>query len=203
MCRPHDRLLSRAEEQLSADRYDSLVAIWFLRHGESEANADGFFAGQSIDSPLTAQGQEQARKAALQLTSRLDWIVSSPLARALETAEIVLTELDSPLRVELDPRLVEYDVGKAAGMPTRAISAEQMEAEFEAEPATAFARRVMSAVAELSQRSGTGLVVSHAGVARMISTNLAGLPVWTFRQQPILKNAEPVLIDDLALPSGT
>ena len=174
MCRPRDRLSSRTEEQLAVDRYEPLVAIWFLRHGESEANADGFSAGQSIDSPLTAQGWEQARVAAHQLTSRLDWIVSSPLARALETAEIVLTELDSPLHVELDFRLVEYDVGKAAGMPTRAISAEQMEAEFEAEPATAFSRRVMSAVAELSQRSGTGLVVSHAGVARMFPPILLG-----------------------------
>ena len=64
-------------------------AIWFLRHGESVANAAGRFAGQGDDSPLTEKGRTQARQAAHRLPDGLTWIVSSPLRRARESATIV------------------------------------------------------------------------------------------------------------------
>ena len=38
--------------------------IYFVRHGESEANVKGMFAGQRDDSPITQTGEQQARDTA-------------------------------------------------------------------------------------------------------------------------------------------
>ena len=58
--------------------YAGSVPVWFLRHGQSVANAEGIFAGQGIDSPLTPAGRDQVRCATAHVPSELAWIVSSP-----------------------------------------------------------------------------------------------------------------------------
>ena len=58
-----------------------------VRHGESEGNAQGFFAGQS-DIQLTERGVEQAERTAEYLRERkIDRIYASDLIRAMRTAE--------------------------------------------------------------------------------------------------------------------
>jgi broad specificity phosphatase PhoE len=44
--------------------------IYFLRHGESEANVKGTFAGQRENSSLTEKGKAQAKDAALDLIKK-------------------------------------------------------------------------------------------------------------------------------------
>jgi len=172
--------------------------VWFLRHGESEANSAGCFAGKLIDSPLTDKGRSQAHHAARHLPGQLDWVLSSPLSRAFETAQIVVAELNLTVTIELDDRLSEYDVGSAGGMPIVTLSASEMEEQFGAESAGAFSDRVRAAYSDISLRDGVGLVVAHGGVARMIATNLAGLPASSFRNRTLLTNGRPVIISSLA-----
>lgn len=89
------------------------TVLYFVRHGESEANAAGVFAGQT-DSPLTARGRAQAAAVAAALADRaIDRIVSSDLARARDTAAAIATP--HGLTVETHPELREIDVGEAAG----------------------------------------------------------------------------------------
>ncbi len=88
----------------------------FLRHGESVGNAEGLHQGQS-DFPLTLKGQEQASALAERwVTARVcfDLIISSPLPRARQTAEIIAEALDVPL--EFDPIWMERSNGRLAGM---------------------------------------------------------------------------------------
>ncbi|UTX51247.1 histidine phosphatase family protein [Candidatus Saccharibacteria bacterium TM7i] len=62
--------------------------ILFARHGQSEANAAGFLAGQK-DVELTEEGIRQARETGAQLLEKgvvFDKIVTSPLIRAQQTA---------------------------------------------------------------------------------------------------------------------
>jgi probable phosphoglycerate mutase len=61
-----------------------------LRHGETALSGERRFAGRG-DIPLTATGREQAAAAAARLAARggLDLIVTSPLARARQTAGAV------------------------------------------------------------------------------------------------------------------
>lgn len=87
--------------------------LYFVRHGESEANAAGVFAGQS-DSPLTPRGREQAAAVALALADLdIDRVVSSDLSRARDTAAVIAAA--HGLTVEIHPELREIDVGEASG----------------------------------------------------------------------------------------
>jgi len=91
------------------------TTLYLVRHGESEANAAGVFAGQT-DSPLTAKGREQAKVVARALRPvRFDRIVTSPLSRTKDTA----TEIAAGrgIAVEALDDLKEIDVGIAAGKP--------------------------------------------------------------------------------------
>ena len=74
------------------------MATWvFVRHGQSEANRDGWFAGQ-LDAPLTPLGIEQARQARELLADyAFERAVSSDLCRAHATAEIILKGRDLSL----------------------------------------------------------------------------------------------------------
>jgi len=174
--------------------YAEPVPTWFLRHGESAANAAGVFAGQAIDSPLTIAGRGQARHAAGSLPADVAWIVSSPLSRATETAEIVRRARGIPSPVEIDGRATEFDVGSASGLPTRPMTAIEMADEYGAEEADEFALRVRSLLDDLSLRAGTGLLVSHAGVGRMIRTVRQRRQPSEFREQPLPENASLFLI---------
>lgn len=77
-------------------RYFNNFMIYFVRHGLSEANAKRVFAGQKDDSPLVEEGRKQAKetgKKILEEGIKIDKIISSPLARAYETAQIIAKEL--------------------------------------------------------------------------------------------------------------
>ena len=89
-----------------------------LRHGESVGNADGTFAGWR-DVALTARGEAQAAAAAATLRSLagpLHAVFTSQLARAVATADIVLTALGATElpRVQ-DWRLNERHCGALQG----------------------------------------------------------------------------------------
>lgn len=62
--------------------------LYFLRHGLSELNVAGLFAG-STDTPLTKEGRQKALEAGQKAKGTdIDLIISSPLSRALETAKL-------------------------------------------------------------------------------------------------------------------
>jgi 2,3-bisphosphoglycerate-dependent phosphoglycerate mutase len=89
--------------------------ITLLRHGLSVANSEGILQGQ-LDSPLTVEGRQQAEALATfwQATGTcFDQIITSPLRRALETAEIIAPSFD--LTVEVDDRWMERAMGAAEG----------------------------------------------------------------------------------------
>ena len=87
-----------------------------IRHGQTDWNLDGLMQGRT-DIPLNDTGREQALVAASALSGeRWDAVVSSPLVRARETAELIATALGVPLGGSYD-ELVEQDFGAAEGTP--------------------------------------------------------------------------------------
>lgn len=91
------------------------VPFWFLRHGETDWNAEGRSQGRT-DIPLNTVGLAQARRAALALVDRgIVTIVASPLTRALHTAEIVAEALNLPVSTDAD--LQEVAFGTEEGKP--------------------------------------------------------------------------------------
>ncbi len=75
-----------------------------LRHGETQHTADKKFSGPGgpEDPPLIEAGVEQVRRAARALSEMggVDVLLSSPLRRTLETAEVVAASLGLPVEVE-------------------------------------------------------------------------------------------------------
>lgn len=83
--------------------------IWLARHGETAYNAERRFQGQG-PVPLSDRGREQARELAEQAAARgFASLWTSPLPRALETAEIVGERIG--LEPVQDARLMETDTG--------------------------------------------------------------------------------------------
>jgi len=86
------------------------MKVYLIRHGESIGNKLHLAQGQKIDLSLTAQGKEQAKKVGERLAKeKIDFIYSSDLKRAKETAEIIGSYHNKiPIT---DKRLRERDFG--------------------------------------------------------------------------------------------
>src|SRR5699024_2773919 len=93
-----------------------MTEICFIRHGETDWNTVGKLQGRT-DVPLNHTGIKQA-EACGQFLARLKWdiIITSPLARAKKTAEIIQENLDIPL-VEMED-FIEISFGDAEGLST-------------------------------------------------------------------------------------
>jgi broad specificity phosphatase PhoE len=99
------------------------VKLYLMRHGETEWSVSGQHTG-TTDIPLTASGEEEARRLAPRLSSiRFSAALCSPRQRALKTAE--LAELGALARVE--PDLAEWDYGDYEGLRTSEIHKERMD----------------------------------------------------------------------------
>ena len=157
------------------------VTFYFVRHGESEANAARRFAGRT-DSPLTERGREQAEAVARSLAKvQFARIVSSPLSRCRDTALAIARRQELP--VDLEPDLMEIDVGDRTGTPfdeARGLP-EWRDDGFVAWPhgetldqVLSRAHRVITRIA--SENAGQRvLVVGHGGVTRILMSHFLGL----------------------------
>ena len=93
----------------------------FLRHGESVGNVESRWQGQS-DYPLTDRGLAQAQALAKRWQeekAKFDLVITSPLIRAKNTAEIVASALD--VKVEADPLWMERNLGEITGLTMEEI----------------------------------------------------------------------------------
>lgn len=88
--------------------------LTFLRHGATAPNIVGLRCGGDLDAPLTDLGRLQAAEAALrirELRLPVGVIVTSRLARARETAEIV-SRLLQGVAVVIEPTFAERRLGE-------------------------------------------------------------------------------------------
>ncbi len=85
--------------------------IYIIRHGQTEMNSRRVLQGRS-DFALNETGLAQAREAAERLRGvRFDRVYSSPLLRAVQTAEQIVPGAE----IVLDERLIEMDYGPYEG----------------------------------------------------------------------------------------
>lgn len=140
--------------------------FYFLRHGETVANAGGIVSG-SLDVELTSLGRKQALAAARVLAGEpITAIYSSPLRRAYETATPVALALQ--LSVKIIPEFIERSQGELEGKPLGARiegTAPRGPESFED-----FAVRVLKGFSQVKDH--TPLVVAHLGVFRVLCQSL-------------------------------
>jgi uncharacterized phosphatase len=92
--------------------------LYFVRHGLTEMNVSGHFSG-STETNLTEVGRKQAKLAGKHAKNLgIDYIISSPQSRALETAKIIAKEIGYPVNnIHTNSLLVERHFGVMEGQP--------------------------------------------------------------------------------------
>ncbi len=148
------------------------MRLTFVRHGQSSANAEAWFAGHN-DAPLTELGRKQAAKLHERLLERhLDLVLCSDLQRARETAEIIVA--GRPLELRISAALRERSCGRWERRTIAELEAAGDMAllhHFDGRPPEGeslrdVARRVLTALPELVHPTGNTLIVGHGAMMR-------------------------------------
>jgi uncharacterized phosphatase len=148
-----------------------MTLIYLVRHGETDWNLAKRIQG-STDIALNDTGRSQAETTG-RLLARREWdlIVSSPLVRASETAQIIAaqTGLASPLLVDA---LMERHYGDAEGLDYRTIE-ERYPGDAPVpgrESREEVAERVLPAIMRLAEAHPDEaiIIVTHGGVIRTV-----------------------------------
>lgn len=173
--------------------------LLLARHGETEWNAVGRLQGHT-DIPLNDRGRTQARELASALAGHaIGRVVTSDLARARETGEIVAAALGLA-RPDVVPELRERRFGVFEGL-TRDECMQRYPEAWQAwhartgvpdgaEPLDGAVARMHAALeALLAGDSAPVLVVSHGGIMRLWLAEITAAPV------PPLPNGATYLID--------
>jgi len=163
----------------------NLRTLILVRHGESEWNRAGRIQGQ-VNSPLTDLGISQARGisdylSGIFLNQELE-IYSSPLKRAIQTAEIIAKGIDHlSSEVIIEERLNDFNLGEISGTygwdKVAEIFPEQAQLRLQdpmrfhpsgGESGAEFEARLRSLMEELMGDDKTKLFVSHGIVNKFI-----------------------------------
>jgi probable phosphoglycerate mutase len=181
------------------------MPIYFIRHGESRANKDGFLAGQ-MDVEITETGIVQAKTAGDRLKAsnfKIDKIISSPLKRAYDTAKQIARATAYPLEhITLDPDLMERNMGFLQGEPVSMVSLLDTMSEAEkrikgVETESMLNVRAKRILSSLEKYSGQNvLLVSHNGFGRRLIGVVHGVD---FHKTKKIPNAQTVNLADDSL----
>jgi probable phosphoglycerate mutase len=169
-----------------------LTTLILVRHGESEWNRAGRIQGQ-INSPLTDLGINQAKAireylSGILLNQQLE-IYTSPLDRALQTAEIIAQGIEYPSRkIIIEERLNDFNVGEISGTfgwdKVAEIFPEQAQLRLQdpmrfhpsgGESGAEFEARLRSLLEDLKDDGTLKLMVSHGIVNKFIRGILKNL----------------------------
>jgi broad specificity phosphatase PhoE len=174
-----------------------MAEVILVRHGETEWNVAEVFRGR-IDIGLNETGLEQAELLAKCLRDiRIDAIYSSPLKRALKTAERIAGYHE--LNVETTPALVDFDYGEWQGLSRQEVKDRYKElyAQWLNHPGQVkipageslddVRRRVTSVIDKViaAKYEGSVVLVSHRVVNKVLICALLGLDnshFWNIRQ---------------------
>lgn len=181
--------LASPDQQAGPELTDlKALALYVVRHGECEHNAEHLVAGQN-DSPLTERGRQQAKINGVrlaQLAGNLDALdyYCSPLHRAASTMEILRDAAGLPARGYVaDRRLMELDCGDNTWRRWTDIAADAARDPAWHEDSWSYRHPGGESLAMLHARVGgflqsvrhNAVIVAHSGTMRMIRAHVLGL----------------------------
>ncbi len=191
--------------------------IYLARHGETESNLVGLYAGRNTE-PLTPAGRSQVSGLADTLgATGLAHVWTSSIDRALESAQLIGDRLD--LAVTIDHRLDEMRLG-----PWEGRTEEEVARDFPDEYALwmtdpdqvrmdgretlgQLATRVMDVVRDAASVEGAVLLMTHVAPIRVAILSALRCPLSAYKRVGV-PNASCVKLDSVAkqavwFPQGT
>jgi len=163
--------------------------VCVARHGETDWNIEGILQGW-LDVPMNQRGRAQAREFADAFADcGFTRVYTSPLRRALESAEIIADRLGLPSPVCHDG-LKERNFGVIQGIPKAELAELNpalLQHILKRDPASSFeqgesmdefATRVLDAAMSIGDENAGGcvLVITHGWVMDVVTRCVRGLP---------------------------
>jgi probable phosphomutase (TIGR03848 family) len=180
-----------------------VATVILVRHGRTSANVGGVLAGRTRGVRLDEAGLAQAARTAERLAAvPLSAVVSSPLERCKQTAQVVLRaqrRAGRDLRMLTDKGLTECDYGDWQGRPLKELAKEPLWKVVQAQPSAAtfpggeslgaMQARVVDAVrrrdAAVEKEHGPGAVwaaVSHGDLVKALLADALGMHLDLFQR---------------------
>ncbi len=156
--------------------------LYVIRHGQTDWNVQKKLQGRA-DIELNSNGREQAKETMEKLRNvPIDFIISSPLKRASQTAEIINSVKNIP--IVFDERIAERDFGEMEGMYKQQFdydafwNYEKNIVYEKAENIRYFFKRVASFLDDVKKeyKDKNILLATHGGVSIAIDCYFNGLP---------------------------
>jgi broad specificity phosphatase PhoE len=189
------------------------TTVFLIRHGVTAWHAEGRVLGQR-DIPLSAAGVAQAEEAAVALAGvKMSEVLSSPLQRAIQTAEIIGQQ--AGIEVARDPRLIDFQLGKWTGMTYADVATNEEYQRFLRQPESEripggesledIRKRSVAAIDQALRDNPTGdalAIVTHAGIIRVLVTHYMGSPPANYHRVRVSPGSITILgfSDDRELP---
>ena len=170
-----------------------MLRLILIRHGETERNSEARLQGGKSDIPWSEKGRKQAHSVGLALQGeKLEAIYSSPLKRALDTAQAI--SVHHHLKVQTDDALAEIDMGVIDGFNLAEVKESQTDfwerwrqedysvALPGGESLLQVQQRAWGAVQGIimRHREGSVAVVSHGISLQTIITAILAVPLSSF-----------------------
>ena len=189
------------------------TTVFLVRHGVTAWHEENRVLGQR-DIPLSPAGVAQSEQVGATLGGVKLWeVLSSPLQRAIQTAEIIGRA--AGIEVARDPRLIDMQAGKWTGMTYDEVAASEEYQKFIRQPESEripggesldeVRRRAVSAVDQALRDSPSGdalAIVTHAGIIRVLLTHYMGSPPANYHRVRVSPGSITILsfADDRELP---
>jgi len=194
-----------------------MTRIILVRHGQTEWNREERFRGRA-QVPLNETGLIQAEATGRRIAA--EWrpkaIYSSPLSRAIKTAEVIARHFDLPVQVH--PGLTDIDYGQWEGLTpdeVRKLSPKMIDDWFNTPDSTRIPdgetlsdvrARAMETINEIvAHHEGQSIVVvGHTVINRIILLGVLGLSndrFWRLRQDTCAMNCIEADMCDFTLVS--
>ena len=188
------------------------VRVALARHGETVWHGVNRYAGGASDIDLTPEGRRQAQELA-QWTREYapDAVISSPVRRAIETAQPCADAIGVRLHIVRGLREVAFGVAEGRTIAELTAMDSPMVDRFRsdpvshpfpgAEPPEAAADRAAEALRAIAEQySGAKvLVVAHNTLLRLGICRLLGLPVSRYRD--IFPRLDNAAISEMSIPA--
>ncbi len=166
------------------------MELLVVRHGQSEADILGRHEGRA-DYELTALGMRQAKRLAEWVNEKFppDYILSSPLKRAVQTASIISEKCGIDVTLQAD--LMEFNNGLLAGLtfeearekyPAPAGGKKPHVSYYQQETMIEFRMRAEAFLSKIIHEYPENkrlLIVSHGGMMNMLFRSFMMLPIGT------------------------